>query len=95
VLHHTGTVSEIVLRHEEIYGGLRLVFEDDGPGIPPLQKEKIFERRSESKKGLGLFLAREILSITGITNAETGTEGKGARFEMVVPRGGYRFQKKN
>ncbi|MDD1684579.1 MAG: PAS domain-containing protein, partial [Methanoregula sp.] len=95
VLQHAGTATEIALWHEEIPGGLRLVFNDDGPGIPPSQKEKIFERRSESKKGLGLFLAREILSITGITIAETGTEGTGARFEMVVPKGGYRFPKKS
>ena len=38
-----------------------------------------------------LFLAREILSITGITIHETGTYGKGARFELAVPKGAYRF----
>jgi signal transduction histidine kinase len=54
-------------------------------------KEKIFERRFEGKKGLGLFLAREILSITGITLTESGTEGQGARFVMLVPEGAYRF----
>ena len=41
--------------------------------------------------GLGLFLSREILSITGITIAETSEPGKGARFEMIVPKGAYRF----
>jgi signal transduction histidine kinase len=30
--------------------------------------------------GLGLFLSREILSITGITITETGEPGKGAVF---------------
>jgi signal transduction histidine kinase len=68
-----------------------LVFEDDGAGIPAPMKEKIFERRYEDKTGVGLFLAREILSITGITIQETGTEGKGARFEMTVPKGMFRF----
>lgn len=38
--------------------------------------------------GFGLFFAREILAITGITIRETGTPGEGARFEMVVPEGG-------
>ena len=40
-----------------------------------------------------LFLAREILSITGITIRETGTEGKGARFEMEVPKGAFRSRR--
>ncbi len=39
--------------------------------------------------GIGLFLAREILSITGITIRETGTPGKGTRFEITVPKGAY------
>jgi K+-sensing histidine kinase KdpD len=37
--------------------------------------------------GFGLYLMREILDITGITITETGEPGKGARFEMVVPKG--------
>ena len=37
-----------------------------------------------------LVFVREILDITGITITETGEPGKGARFEMVVPRGTWR-----
>jgi hypothetical protein len=40
---------------------------------------------------MGLFLAREILSITSITIRETGEPGKGARFEIFVPKSAYRF----
>ena len=40
---------------------------------------------------MGLYLAREILAITGITIRETGTPGKGAKFEITVPRAAYRF----
>jgi signal transduction histidine kinase len=42
---------------------------------------------------MGLFLAREILSITGITIHETGKPGKGARFEITVPKGAWRIIK--
>ncbi|WP_424061443.1 hypothetical protein [Methanoregula sp.] len=42
---------------------------------------------------LGLYLVREILAITGIQIKETGEPGKGARFEITVPRGSYRFTK--
>jgi hypothetical protein len=40
---------------------------------------------------MGLFLAREILAITGIAICETGEPGAGARFEMTVPAGAYRI----
>ena len=39
----------------------------------------------------GLFLAQEILAITAITITETGEPGKGARFEMTVPKEAYRL----
>ena len=38
-----------------------------------------------------MFLSREILAITGITIREKGTEGKGVRFEINVPKGAYRI----
>ncbi|MFA6331651.1 MAG: PAS domain S-box protein [Methanoregula sp.] len=71
---------------------LVLVFEDDGAGITDRDKKVIFDKGFGKNTGLGLYLSREILSITGITIAETGTAGKGARFEMMVPPGGFRFR---
>jgi hypothetical protein len=41
-----------------------------------------------------LFFTQEILSITGITITENGTPGKGARFEITVPKSSYRFTSK-
>jgi len=32
-----------------------------------------------------------VLAITGITIQETGVPGKGARFEILVPKGAARF----
>jgi signal transduction histidine kinase len=51
----------------------------------------IFDRGFGKHTGFGLFLSREILAITGITITENGEPGKGARFEIVVPKGAYRF----
>ncbi|MFA4875790.1 MAG: PAS domain S-box protein [Methanoregula sp.] len=91
VLLHGETATEITFRYHESPEGLTLFFEDNGVGIPDSMKERVFERQYEEKKGMGLFLAREILSITGITIRETGEPGKGARFEIAVQKGGYRF----
>jgi len=69
--------------------GLTLICEDDGVGIPAKDKETIFERGIGKNTGMGLFLTREILAITGIAIRETGKDG--ARFEMQIPNGAFRF----
>ncbi|WAI02445.1 hybrid sensor histidine kinase/response regulator [Methanogenium organophilum] len=74
-------------------GGLAVILEDNGAGVPADLKEKIFEHKFGSNTGMGLFLVREILAITGITIYECGTEGEGARFELVVPPSGWRVVK--
>jgi PAS domain S-box-containing protein len=71
-------------------GRLMLVCEDNGPGVPQENKEKIFLRGFGKNSGLGLFLIREILSMTGISIRENGEPGKGSRFEIVVPAGMFR-----
>jgi PAS domain S-box-containing protein len=68
-----------------------ILCEDDGDGIPADEKERIFERNFGRNTGLGLFLSREILGITGITINETGVPGKGVRFEILVPKSAERF----
>ena len=70
--------------------GLVISVEDDGVGISDDDKRHLFERGFGKNTGLGLFLSREILAITGITIKETGDPGNGARFELTVPKGNYR-----
>ena len=69
-----------------------LTYEDNGPGVPEEEKEKIFLRGFGKHSGLGLFLIREVLAITGIAIRENGTPGKGIRFELMVPAGAYRYR---
>ncbi|HOZ44076.1 MAG TPA: ATP-binding protein, partial [Methanoculleus sp.] len=64
-----------------------ILCEDDGVGVPYDEKEKIFTYAYGMNTGLGLFLAREILAITGIAIRETGEPGRGARFEILCPVG--------
>jgi PAS domain S-box-containing protein len=91
VIRHAKTATEVTLGYQVVKEGLVIFFEDNGTGIPDALKEKIFERGYGNQKVMELFLVREILSITGITIKETGTFGKGTRFEIIVPKGVYRF----
>jgi len=88
-LRHGTGATEVHLSCEESGDALRLIWEDDGPGIPADQKERIFERGIGKHTGFGLLLSREILAITGMTITETGEPGKGARFEILVPPGAW------
>lgn len=72
-------------------GGLSIIFEDDGIGVAGNLKEKIFRREHFKNTGFGLFLSREILGITSITICENGIPGQGARFEIRVPDGAWRY----
>jgi signal transduction histidine kinase/CheY-like chemotaxis protein len=90
-LRHGEHVTGIYISGRMTAAGFALVYEDDGVGIPEDKKEKIFNRVVDRRSGVGLFLAREILSITGITITENGTPGRGARFEISVPKNGYRI----
>jgi PAS domain S-box-containing protein len=90
-LRHGGKVTEIRVTALEHADHLVIRYEDNGTGISDNEKEKIFDLEYGISTGLGLFLAREILAITGITIAETGEAGTGARFEMTVPKEMYRF----
>jgi PAS domain S-box-containing protein len=89
--HGGDNLTRIRISCREAGDGLSLIIEDDGTGIPDDDKKLVFERGFGHNTGFGLFLSREILGITGMTIVETGIFGKGARFEIGIPKGAYRF----
>jgi len=89
------TITNVSFKSRLLGDVLELVCEDDGIGIEEDQKERIFERGVGKNTGLGLFLSREILMITGITIRECGEFGKGARFIITFPRGTFRTIERN
>jgi signal transduction histidine kinase len=93
-LRHAEHETRITVSYRESEDGLDLLFEDNGVGIPVDEKEKIFERGYGKNTGYGLFMAREILAITGLTIRETGELGKGACFVIHAPKRVYRFRQK-
>ncbi len=80
-------LKSVTVSSHETDEGLVIVVEDNGVGIRKEEKEHLFSRGFGKQTGLGLFLSREILAITGIAIAEKGMPGEGARFEIIVPKG--------
>jgi PAS domain S-box-containing protein len=78
-------ISRISFYYEKVPRGIKLICEDDGIGVRDEEKNLIFKQGYGKNTGLGLFLIREILSITGLEIHETGVYEKGARFEIDIP----------
>jgi len=91
-LRHGEHLTRITFSYQVSGTDLVIFAEDNGIGIVLKEKENIFRKGFGKDSGLGLFLSREILSITGITIQETGERGKGARFEIHVPDGDWRIK---
>jgi PAS domain S-box-containing protein len=89
-IRHGETVRTIRFRFMHGRDGGIIVCKDDGVGVPEGVKEQIFKREYFKHTGFGLYLSREILSITGISIRETGKPGTGARFEIAIPPVAYR-----
>lgn len=85
--HHVTEISISALNCEQ---GMMIVYEDNGCGVPEDQKEQIFIHGFGKNTGLGLFLIREILGMTGIMIHETGEMNHGVRFEITLPNGSFR-----
>ncbi len=91
-LRYGGDCMKAIRVHcQESNNGLVITCEDNGVGITQEDKKRLFTRGFGKNTGLGLFLTREILGITDITITENGETGKGAKFEITVPKDAYRF----
>ena len=73
-------------------GGIRLAVTDQGVGIPPNQREAIFDRFHQahdkghlSGMGLGLYITREIVELHGGCVWIEDPEPVGARFVVALP----------
>jgi signal transduction histidine kinase len=75
--------------------GIRFIVEDDGPGIPPAERERVFDRfhrtdaardRASGGTGLGLAIVRAIAEAHGGSVSAGSSRAGGARFELTLPR---------
>ena len=76
--------------------GVAVIVTDAGPGIPPADRERVFERfvrldasRTTPGIGLGLSIARALVGTLGgtlsVEDTPAGSTAQGARFTAVLP----------
>jgi hypothetical protein len=82
---------EIRVGFAEIPEGLRLIYEDNSIGIPFNRKKNLFAENIVNAGNFYLKLIHDVLEYSGMSIRETGEPGKGLLFEILVPKGAYRF----
>jgi signal transduction histidine kinase len=91
--NHGLKVTRISLTARPVGEECLIVYEDNGVGVSPENKKLIFRKGFGKDSGLGLYLGTQILAITGIGIRENGVPSHGARFEIEVPKGMWRYVK--
>lgn len=88
IIHSGRDRVAVTLRSSAANGVYRVEVEDDGPGVAPEDRERIFEtffRRSRAgSAGLGLPICRKIVELLG-GSIEVADGEKGARFIVTAP----------
>ena len=90
--HASGRLAFLVTERD---GTVLLDVDDDGPGIPEADRERVFERfvrlddaraRDDGGSGLGLAIVAELVAAHGGTVAIASGPAGGARVEVTLPR---------
>jgi signal transduction histidine kinase len=91
---HAGSGGRVRVSAEESDDGLAIRVDDDGPGVPPEDREKIFDRfaRLDSSRssdrggsGLGLAIVRAVAQAHGGSARCSESPLGGARFTLWLP----------
>lgn len=83
--------GHVMIHTEEKEQELWFVVEDDGPGIKPEQRPRVFERHwqarttSSAGNGLGLYIAKGIVEAHGGKIELDSDSGRGCRFRFSIP----------
>jgi signal transduction histidine kinase len=90
-VRHGEKATDVWFSYELSDSHLTFLYEDNGIGVRMEDKDQIFLKHFGKNTGFGLFIALDILAITGITIRELGIPGKGVRFEIIIPEGKFLF----
>ncbi|MFO7292988.1 MAG: GAF domain-containing sensor histidine kinase [Actinomycetes bacterium] len=85
----------VTIEVSEEPGEALLAVSDRGPGVPPADRDRIFERfvrldGSHAGTGIGLYLVKALVDAHGGKVTVTDAPGGGARFEVRLPKGSSR-----
>lgn len=93
-IRYTPPGGQVTVSVRQQGAGCALTVDDNGPGIPPAERERVFERfhrllgNGADGCGLGLAIVREIaLGHGAAVRLETGASGKGTRIKVEFPAG--------
>ena len=89
-VRHGCKVTTIRFSIEDRRDARAIICEDDGVGISAEMKKNLFARGDLGDHGFGLFISREILTITDIIISEESEPGHGAHFVLTIPPGKFR-----
>jgi len=81
--------TTIKVRYEKMdMDRLRLIYEDDGVGVPSENKSLLFKEgfSTGGSTGFGLFLTKKMMDVYGWEIEENGIPGEGARFVIILPK---------
>ncbi|WP_338863959.1 sensor histidine kinase [Myxococcus stipitatus] len=80
--------GRVRLSVEPVPDGVRLVVEDEGPGIPDVDPRRVFEPfflTRANGRGLGLAIVKRVVLAHGGQVRASARSKQGARFEVVLP----------
>ena len=86
--HATPDGGRISLELGQQNGAVHVAVEDNGPGIPVENRERLFRpfvSQTGGGTGLGLAIAKELSAALGGRIDLSSEVGKGTRFELVLP----------
>jgi signal transduction histidine kinase len=91
-IRHSPAGGRIRLRAVPSEAGVRFEVSDEGPGVPPEQRARIFEKfvrlpgAPPGGAGIGLSIARDVVAAHGGEIGVEGEPGSGATFWFTLPR---------
>ena len=86
--HATPDGGRISLELAQRNGTVQVAVEDNGPGIPPEMRERLFRpfvSQTGGGTGLGLAIAKELSAMLGGSLDLESEVGRGSRFELSLP----------
>jgi len=92
VKHHPGPTGRVEVAWRDLGTALEFSVADDGMGIPPEQRKRVFElfhtlgEHREGSTGIGLALVRKVVEANGGTVHAEDNPPRGARFVFTWPK---------